>query len=207
MIRFIIIAVAILGTLFAASGNVPWLSAAHPDVIVRVADSNPDRNIGYGSPAALLTDSQTSNTVIGYDVVGDVGWFALGGSIFRVNAPNQLLIEYASQANVLADTQASSTGFSQVVSGDVGYFVKDGIIYRVANASPSDLLIEYTSIANVLSDTQASSSSLGYNDDTGLGYYSPDKVTICHKGKTITVGTNAVDKHVAKHGDTLGPCP
>ena len=33
-----------------------------------------------------------------------------------------------------------------------------------------------------------------------------EKVTICHKGKTITVGAPAVDAHL-RHGDTLGPCP
>ena len=40
-----------------------------------------------------------------------------------------------------------------------------------------------------------------------------DKVTICHippgnpaNAHTITVGAPAVDKHVANHGDTLGPC-
>jgi len=32
-----------------------------------------------------------------------------------------------------------------------------------------------------------------------------EKVTICHKGKTITVGAPAVAAH-QKHGDTLGPC-
>lgn len=32
------------------------------------------------------------------------------------------------------------------------------------------------------------------------------KVTICHKGKTITVSKNAVKAHARKHADTLGPC-
>jgi hypothetical protein len=33
-----------------------------------------------------------------------------------------------------------------------------------------------------------------------------EKVTLCHKGTTITVDANAVDSHLA-HGDTLGACP
>jgi hypothetical protein len=40
------------------------------------------------------------------------------------------------------------------------------------------------------------------------------KVTLCHKtgsetnpGVTITVSANAAATHMAKHGDTLGPCP
>jgi hypothetical protein len=32
-----------------------------------------------------------------------------------------------------------------------------------------------------------------------------DPVTICHKGHTITVDDDALDKHL-KHGDTVGPC-
>lgn len=32
------------------------------------------------------------------------------------------------------------------------------------------------------------------------------KVTLCHKGKTISVGAKATAKHIAKHGDTAGPC-
>lgn len=31
------------------------------------------------------------------------------------------------------------------------------------------------------------------------------KVTICHKGKTISVARSALNAHL-KHGDTLGPC-
>lgn len=34
----------------------------------------------------------------------------------------------------------------------------------------------------------------------------PQRVTICHKGKTITVAEPAVPAHLA-HGDTIGPCP
>ena len=32
-----------------------------------------------------------------------------------------------------------------------------------------------------------------------------DKVTICHKGVTITVSKNALDAHLS-HGDTVGAC-
>ena len=31
------------------------------------------------------------------------------------------------------------------------------------------------------------------------------KVTICHKGETITISKNAVPAHVGLHGDTIGP--
>jgi hypothetical protein len=34
----------------------------------------------------------------------------------------------------------------------------------------------------------------------------PKLVTICHKGRTITVAEPAVPTHLS-HGDTLGPCP
>ncbi len=33
-----------------------------------------------------------------------------------------------------------------------------------------------------------------------------DKVTICHKGNTITIGAPAVDAHLRNHGDTIGAC-
>ncbi|MBI2912836.1 MAG: hypothetical protein HYY03_02820 [Chloroflexi bacterium] len=35
----------------------------------------------------------------------------------------------------------------------------------------------------------------------------PDKVAVCHKGKTLTLPHQAADQHVAQHGDTLGACP
>lgn len=35
--------------------------------------------------------------------------------------------------------------------------------------------------------------------------YGPGPVTICHKGKTITVSGSSVENHLA-HGDTIGPC-
>ena len=36
--------------------------------------------------------------------------------------------------------------------------------------------------------------------------YGKKKVTLCHTGKTITVGAPAAKAHL-RHGDTLGPCP
>jgi hypothetical protein len=36
--------------------------------------------------------------------------------------------------------------------------------------------------------------------------YGQQKVTLCHRGHTITVAAPAVPAHL-KHGDTLGPCP
>ena len=36
--------------------------------------------------------------------------------------------------------------------------------------------------------------------------YGKTKVTLCHKGKTITVGAPAAKAHL-RHGDKLGPCP
>ena len=33
-----------------------------------------------------------------------------------------------------------------------------------------------------------------------------EKVTICHKGHTITIGAPAVDAHLRNHGDTIGAC-
>ena len=36
--------------------------------------------------------------------------------------------------------------------------------------------------------------------------YGKTKVTLCHKGKTITVGAPAAKAHL-RHGDKLGRCP
>jgi hypothetical protein len=38
------------------------------------------------------------------------------------------------------------------------------------------------------------------------GHAPPKKVTVCHKGQSISVSEAAVAAHLA-HGDTLGPCP
>jgi len=35
--------------------------------------------------------------------------------------------------------------------------------------------------------------------------YRPEKVTICHKGHTITISRSALPAHL-RHGDTIGPC-
>jgi hypothetical protein len=40
----------------------------------------------------------------------------------------------------------------------------------------------------------------------GGGGHGQEKVSICHKGHTITVGAPAVAAHVDHHGDTIGPC-
>src|SRR5215216_2363751 len=41
--------------------------------------------------------------------------------------------------------------------------------------------------------------------EEGSGQGQP-KVTLCHKGHTISVAEPAQDAHVTNHGDTLGPC-
>ncbi|MDQ3861997.1 MAG: hypothetical protein M3317_00555 [Actinomycetota bacterium] len=41
-------------------------------------------------------------------------------------------------------------------------------------------------------------------DQYGAGQ---EKVTLCHKGHTITVGEPAADAHINHHGDSLGACP
>ncbi len=46
----------------------------------------------------------------------------------------------------------------------------------------------------------------GAKVSTAQYQYGKTKVTICHKGKTITVGQPAVRAHV-RHGDTVGACP
>jgi hypothetical protein len=38
------------------------------------------------------------------------------------------------------------------------------------------------------------------------GGSSPDKVVLCHKGKSLTVGAGAQEAHL-RHGDSLGACP
>ena len=42
--------------------------------------------------------------------------------------------------------------------------------------------------------------------DPGSPVGPPERVTICHKGRTISVAAPAVPGHLA-HGDSLGPCP
>lgn len=41
---------------------------------------------------------------------------------------------------------------------------------------------------------------------SAVQYQYGHKVTICHKGKTITVSKNAVPAHVRNHQDTVGTC-
>ena len=39
----------------------------------------------------------------------------------------------------------------------------------------------------------------------GQGLAKSEKVTLCHKGQTISVGSASVAAHLS-HGDSLGPC-
>ena len=42
-------------------------------------------------------------------------------------------------------------------------------------------------------------------DTAAADQYQPQKVTICHKGHTITISRSALPAHL-RHGDTVGPC-
>ncbi|MEN8184074.1 MAG: hypothetical protein ABFS46_16225 [Myxococcota bacterium] len=39
----------------------------------------------------------------------------------------------------------------------------------------------------------------------GQGLAKSERVTLCHKGQTITVGSSSVGAHLS-HGDSLGAC-
>ena len=57
-------------------------------------------------------------------------------------------------------------------------------------------------------DTSKRIGEFGENVEVIISSHTPphlDKVTLCHEGKTITVGPAAVSAHIA-HGDTLGAC-
>jgi hypothetical protein len=45
----------------------------------------------------------------------------------------------------------------------------------------------------------------GVGDDSGVAASAADKVTICHKGKDLSVSSNAISGHLG-HGDRLGSC-
>jgi hypothetical protein len=52
---------------------------------------------------------------------------------------------------------------------------------------------------------QAAPSAAQYQYGPSGKQYGKTKVTLCHKGKTITVGAPAAKAHL-RHGDKLGPC-
>jgi len=56
-------------------------------------------------------------------------------------------------------------------------------------------------------DHIAGFSSPGEGEIDGLAVPKKVKITICHKGNTITIAANAVATHISQHGDTVGPCP
>ena len=53
---------------------------------------------------------------------------------------------------------------------------------------------------------QAAPSTAQYQYGPSGHQYGKTKVTLCHKGKTITVGAPAAKAHL-RHGDKLGRCP
>jgi hypothetical protein len=55
------------------------------------------------------------------------------------------------------------------------------------------------------SDKGTSPSASQYQYGPSGKQYGKTKVTLCHKGHTITVGAPAVKAHL-RHGDHLGPC-
>ena len=55
-------------------------------------------------------------------------------------------------------------------------------------------------------EKQAAPSTAQYQYGPSGHQYGKTKVTLCHKGKTITVGAPAAKAHL-RHGDKLGRCP
>jgi len=60
-------------------------------------------------------------------------------------------------------------------------------------------------VVNFVASTFAGVASPLFAGNIGLAGYGQQEVTICHKGKTMTVASPAVAGHLA-HGDTVGAC-
>jgi len=66
-------------------------------------------------------------------------------------------------------------------------------------------ILIFTPLAAMAKDKEGKRGSSHENHEN-QGSHGKDKVTICHKGKTITVSESALKAHLDQ-GDTLGPCP
>jgi hypothetical protein len=79
---------------------------------------------------------------------------------------------------------------------------KNGLDFRVAFAGvlTSVVLVALVALGGL------GLASPGKSGAAAAEYQYGKKVTICHKGRTITVSVNALKAHKA-HGDTIGPCP
>ena len=63
----------------------------------------------------------------------------------------------------------------------------------------------FTGNADALKIRIGSGTTTTYNFEPCEQQEEDKKVTVCHNGKTITIGKNALESHL-RHGDQLGPC-
>lgn len=87
--------------------------------------------------------------------------------------------------------------FGKLTAAAVKRFQQKHGIEQVGNVGPKTLKKLNEIFGKIAADLD-----LGVPGDHGNG---TTKLTICHKGQTITVGAPAVQAHV-KHGDTTGAC-
>ena len=77
-------------------------------------------------------------------------------------------------------------------------------VAKPLTAAEKEELARNRALAQEAITFQAIAASNARNPGSPVG--PPQKVTLCHKGRTISVPEPAVAAHLA-HGDTLGPCP
>ena len=154
------------------AGCLVWAQSASA-VIVRL--TTPTTSVvEYNSIADVLTNTQDSNTAVGWDFITKEGdWFDFNGKIYRVHnggstpSGRTAIIEYADIAAVQADNQSShvvtASGIDYVPQGS-GWFDFGGSIWHLTSDGPTlpnqTRVIEYANVADVITDTQASSTDI-----------------------------------------------
>lgn len=115
-----------------------------------------------------------------------------------------------SEQNLNDLARMRSADRASLMSGSANTIIKEGVHLenprRFTRKSPGVAVAAALATGTVTVFAALGGVGVAQSAISAVQYQYGAKVTICHKGKTITVSKNAVPAHVRKHGDTLGPC-
>jgi len=143
-------------------------------------------------------------------------------SMIAVNMPQQAFapdtsISFVDNGGTVTITITSAHGiaFLEVVTAKKGSPVAGPAFFSCPDpplSPPPPFTVPYdregilVTVVDCLGSEVTATFGGGGGGGGGGGSHGSEKVTICHKDKTISVSASAVDIHLA-HGDSLGPCP
>lgn len=168
---------------------------------------------GFKSAYEEITVDSGDGPIIDFELEPGEGEGTITGTVLISNGEDEQHVTVSILQRIENDSIAEVTSTQVANGGQYTFDLPEGIYSMTAIflVNGEEMIMEANDAFVILDGTVIEFDILFENvnedglDDTNGHGVKPEKVTICHKGRTITISSSALKAHL-KHGDVEGSC-